>query len=535
MNTRTGALVAAILGSAVVSVDATVVNVALPSITDDLGGGLAGQQWVANSYLLTLAALILISGSLADLFGERRLFVLGVAGFGLTSVLCALAPSIGVLVAARALQGVSGAMLTPASLAIIIAVFPPAERGRAIGTWTAWGGIGILIGPLLGGQIVDSLSWRWVFGINVPLVALTLALASRYVPAGHRTEGPRPHVDVRGAVLCALGLAGPTFALIEQPMLGWGDPRVWGTGIAGLVLFGAFLRHEARAREPMLPLGLFARRNFRWGNIETLAMYGGLSIMTFFLVLFLQQVAGFSALQAGTIMLVPTGVMFVLSRRFGALADRFGPRLFMGFGPIVSACGLLLLVMRVDATVSFAGDLLPGLLLFSIGLSIAVAPLTAAVLADADEAQAGIASAVNNAVARTAALVATAAVGAVLAASFAGAVDDRAAGLTLSPAAQAVLEETKDRTLGVASGAGIPPELTRATSDAAVDTFGLALMIGAALMAAGGVLGLAGIRNPRREVCAEDCAGGQFAGQPVEAGRSPAPAPASPVVEPAPA
>jgi EmrB/QacA subfamily drug resistance transporter len=534
VTTRTGALVAAILGSAVVSVDATVVNVALPSITDDLGGGLAGQQWVANAYLLTLAALILISGSLADLFGERRLFVLGVLGFGVTSVLCALAPSIEVLVAARALQGVSGALLTPASLAIIIAVFPPAERGKAIGTWTAWGGIGILIGPLLGGQIVDSLSWRWVFGINVPLVALTLALAARYVPEGHRAEGPRPHVDVRGAVLCALGLAGPTFALIEQPMLGWGDPRVWGFGIAGLVLFALFLRHEARAREPMLPLGLFARRNFRWGNVETLAMYGGLSVMTFFLVLFLQQVAGFSALQAGTIMLVPTGVMFALSRRFGALADRFGPRLFMGIGPIVSACGLLLL-MRVDASVSFVGDLLPALLVFSLGLSIAVAPLTAAVLADADEAQAGIASAVNNAVARTAALVATAAVGAVLASSFAGKVEEEAAAFSLPPAAQAVVETTKDRTLGVATGAGIPAELTRATSDAAVDTFHLALMIGAVLMAAGGVLGLVGIRNPPRDVCAEDCAGGQFAGQPVEAGRSPAPAPASPVVEPAPA
>jgi MFS family permease len=233
-------------------------------------------------------------------------------------------------------------------------------------------------------------------------------------------------------------------------------------------------------------------------------------------------------------MLVPTGVMFVLSRRFGALADRFGPRLFMGIGPIVSACGLLLL-MRVDASVSFAGDLLPALLVFSVGLSISVAPLTAAVLADADEAQAGIASAVNNAVARTAALVATAAVGAVLASSFAGRVEDKAAAFLLPPAAQAVVEETKDRTLGVAAGAGIPAELTRATSDAAVDTFHLALMIGAVLMAAGGVLGLVGIRNPPRDVCAEDCAGGQFAGQPVEAGRSPAPAPASPVVEPAPA
>ncbi len=532
MTTKSGALVAAILGSAVVSVDATVVNVALPAVTDDLGGGLAGQQWVANAYLLTLAALILISGSLADLFGERRIFVLGVTGFGITSVLCAVAPSIEVLVGARALQGVSGALLTPASLAILIAVFPPAERGKAIGSWTAWGGIGILLGPLLGGQIVDSFSWRWVFAINVPLVALTLALAARYVPEGHRGSGPRPHVDVRGATLCALGLAGPTFALIEQPMLGWGDPLVWGLGSLGIVLFGLFILHEARTHAPMLPLGLFARRNFRWGNVETLAMYGGLSVMTFFLTLFLQQVSGFSALEAGTIMLVPTGVMFLLARRFGALADRFGPRIFMGVGPIVSAVGLLML-LRVDATVSFVGDLLPALLVFSLGLAMTVAPLTAAVLADADEAQAGIASAVNNAVARTAALVATAAVGAVLAASFSSKIDDAASGVPLTPAAQAVVEETKDRTLGVATGAGIPPELSRATSDAAVDTFHLALMIGAALMALGGVLGIVGIRNPPREVCAEDCAGGQFAGQPVEAGRAPARTPAPAVPEPA--
>jgi MFS family permease len=274
VNAKSGALVAAILGSAVVSVDSTVVNVALPAITDDLGGGLAGQQWVANAYLLTLAALILVSGSLADLFGERRLFVLGVLGFGITSVLCAAAPTIEVLIAARALQGVSGALLTPASLAILIAVFPQDERGKAIGTWTAWGGIGILLGPLLGGQIVDSLSWRWVFAINVPLVALTLALAARFVPEGHRRRArARTWTSAARPVRARAGRADVRAHRAAHARLG-GPARV-GPRLARPRPLRALPGHEARAREPMLPLGLFARRNFRWGNVETLAMYGG--------------------------------------------------------------------------------------------------------------------------------------------------------------------------------------------------------------------------------------------------------------------
>jgi EmrB/QacA subfamily drug resistance transporter len=520
MNAKQGALVAAILGSTVVSVDATVVNVALPAIGDDLGGGLAGQQWVANSYLLTLAALILISGSLADLFGERRVFSLGVAAFGVTSVLCAVAPTIEVLVAARALQGVSGALLTPAALAIIVAVFPPDERGKAIGTWTAWSGIGILLGPLLGGQIVDSTSWRVVFAINVPLVLGTLVLAARYVPEGRRTAGgPRPHVDARGAMLCAVGLAGPTFALIQQPKLGWGSPAVLVPLLGGLALFAAFLRHEARAREPMLPLGLFAGSNFRWGNVETLTMYGGLAIFGFFVGLFLQQVAGYSALEAGTIGLVPTGMMFLLSRRFGALADRYGPRLFMGIGPLVVAAGFLAM-LRLDEEVSFVSDLLPALLLFSLGITITVSPLTAAVLADAHESNAGIASAVNNAVARTAGLLATAAVGAALAASYTSGVDAKLEGERLSSQARAVVERAKDRALDVPDPGALPPAdravVVEATQAAAIDAFHLGMVIAAALLAAGGLIGLAKIRNPEREeVRCEDCPGGQLAGAPV--------------------
>lgn len=535
MDVKRGALVAAILGSTVVSVDATVVNVALPAISDGLGGGLAGQQWVANAYLLTLAALILVSGSLADLFGGRRVFSLGVAAFGVTSVLCAVAPTIEVLVAARALQGVSGALLTPAALAIIIAVFPHDERGKAIGTWTAWSGIGILVGPLLGGQIVDSTSWRVVFAINVPLVLGTLALAARYVPEGRRAEpgAPRPHVDVRGAGLCALGLAGPTFALIQQSTYGWGSPGVLVPLLGGLALFAAFLRHEARTREPMLPLGLFDRPNFRWGNVETLSMYGGLAIFGFFVGLFLQQVAGYSALKAGTIGLVPTLTMFLLSRRFGALADRFGPRLFMGIGPLVVAAGFLAM-LRLDEDVSFLTDLMPALLLFSLGISITVAPLTAAVLADADESNAGIASAVNNAVARTSGLLVTAAVGAALAAAYSGRVKNGLEGTRLSGQATALVERAKERALSVPDVSALPAAdrapVVEATQAAAIDAFHLGMIIAAALLAAGGLIGLLKIRNPEpEEVHCADCPGGQLAGAPLAVGeagalREPAPA-----------
>src|ERR671934_1000886 len=361
-------LIACILGTAVVTVDSTVVNVALPAISRDLGGGLAGQQWTSNAYLVTLGSLLLIGGSLGDVFGERRVFVLGVAGFGVTSLLCAIAPSIGILVAARALQGVFGALLTPAALAVIVNTFSQEERGKAVGAWTAWGGIGTLLGPLIGGQLVDAASWRWVFAINLPVVVATIALI-RWVMPEERRRAEAADIDVLGAVLCALGLIGITFALIEQPLRGFGDPAVFLPLALGGVLFAAFLVHEDRTRSPMLPLGLFRRRNFAAGNVETFAMYGGLGLVFFFLVLYLQQVAGYTALKAGTATVPVTLVMFALSTRFGALADRYGPRLFMGGGPLVAAAGLVLLA-RVDADVNYAVDLLPAMLLFAIGLAM---------------------------------------------------------------------------------------------------------------------------------------------------------------------
>lgn len=516
---KTLTLVATIMGTAVVTVDSTVVNVALPAIEQDLGGGLAGQQWTANAYLVTLGSLLLIGGSLGDIYGERRVFSLGVVGFGITSILCAVAPTIEVLVVGRALQGVAGALLMPSALAVIVATFPESERGRAVGLWVAWSGIGTVLGPLIGGQLVDTTSWRYIFAINVPLVILTLVLIARYVPAaGPKAEDAK--VDVLGATLCATGLAGFTFGLIEQPVLGWSDPAVFLPLVIGAGLFLAFLLYEARTSAPMLPLGLFRRRNFAVGNLETLCMYAGLSLLFFFLVLYLQQVAGYSALKAGLTTLPVTIVMLLLSSRFGAIADRVGPRLFMGIGPLVSAVGLALLV-TLGRDVDYLTDLLPPLVIFGLGLAITVAPLTAAVLAGADAHNAGLASGVNNAIARTAGLIGIAAVGAIVAAQFGSGVDDRVAGRPLGPEASAAIEEAKRQPLAPVALAGVPAEeagfVSEAVTDASVSGYRLAMGLSAGLVALGGMLGAIGIENPRRRVAAERCAGGQLAGQPHDA------------------
>ena len=511
-------LLAAIMGSFVAGLDATVVSVALPAIEQELGGGLAGQQWVLNGYLLALGALILIGGSLGDVLGERRVFSIGVAGFGVASLLCALAPSIEVLVAARVLQGIFGALLAPSALAVIVTAFPPDERGAAIGSWTAWAGIATVIGPFAGGWLIDAASWRWIFAINVPFVLATLAIVAVAIPppvAG----GARRRIDWTGAALCAVGLAGPVYGLIRQPDAGWASAPVLGPILGGIAVLAVFLWHERRSADPMLPLGLFARRNFAVGNLQTLAMYGGLSITFFFLVLFLQQVAGYDALQAGLATLPTTVVMFVLSKRFGALSDRIGPRLLMGAGPLVAAAGLAWF-LRMPATVDYAVDVLPGLLVFSLGLAMTVAPLTMTVLADADEHNAGIASGINNAVARVAGLLAVAALGAVVAATFTGSLDGALRDRSLSPAAQRSVAEAHDRALARADTAGLASGEARAVAsaveDASVEAFRTGIGIATGLVALGGLLGLAGIVNPRRTVSAAGCAGGQLVGAPEE-------------------
>lgn len=513
-------LAACILGSSIALLDSTVVNVALPTIQRDLGGGLAAQQWVVNAYLLTLGSLILVGGSLGDLYGERKIFALGVGGFGAASLLCALAPTVGALIAARALQGVAGAMLTPSALAVIVATFRESERGPAIGSWTAWGGIATVLGPLAGGELLQVSSWRVIFLINLPLVAVCVALILTVIPrAGPRRESGR-RIDLLGALLCALGLGGPVFALIEQPRLGWGSPAVAVPLLAGLALLACFLVHESRARDPMLPLTLFRRRNFSAGNIETFAMYAGLAILFFFLTIFLQQIGGYTPLQSGLATLPATLVMFAFSKRFGALADRFGPRLFMGAGPLVAATGLLLF-QRIGIHVDYLTDVFPGILVFSLGLAMTVAPLTAAVLAGVDTGQAGIASAVNNAVARVAGLLGTAAVGAAVAASFVSGLEGGLAGRPLGPPAKATVAEAKKLPLGRPDTSGLPEAqahaIAAAANEASLDAFHLGVGIAALLVAAGGIAGALGVRNPKRAVLAEECEGGALVGAALDA------------------
>jgi EmrB/QacA subfamily drug resistance transporter len=512
-------LLAAILGSSIAILDGSVVSVALPSIQRSLGGGLAGQQWVSNAYLLTLGSLILLGGSLGDIFGERRVFALGVAGFGIASLLCAIAPSIELLVAFRALQGVAGAMLTPSSLALIVSAFPEKERGPAIGTWTAWGTIAGALGPLVAGGLLSVGSWRWIFVINLPLAIACVWLIFRVVPSIKRA-GERRKVDVVGAVLCVVGLGGPVFALIEQPRLGWSSLAVSGSLIGGVLVFTGFLFYESRARDPMLRLDLFKRRNFAVGNIETLALYGGLSVLFFFLVLYLQQVARYTPLQSGLALLPESLVMFALSSRFGALADRFGPRLFMGGGPVIAGAGLLLL-MTMGVRVQYVTEVLPGVLLFSLGLSITVAPLTAAILAGVEESEAGIASGVNNAIARVAGLLGTIAVGALVAAQFSASLDHRLTGRPLSASAQAAVTQAKRLTLGRPSVSGLQPReastIIVASNQSSLAAFRLGIGAAGALVVIGGLIGAAGIRNPRRVVRAKQCGGGQLTGAPLDA------------------
>jgi EmrB/QacA subfamily drug resistance transporter len=403
-------LVISILASLVAFLDSSVVNVALPAINRELGGGLATQQWVASSYLVTLGALILVAGSLSDLFGRKRVLRWGVLGFGITSLLCALAPTAESLIVARALQGVAGALLVPSSLALIISSFSGKAQGQAIGTWTAWTGISFIIGPLLGGFLVDALSWRWIFVINVAPVLLTVYLLSRLQLGEHQSNA---RIDIGGAVLCTLGLLGAVFALIEQPTLGWSHPVILGSLCGGIGALVAFILYEQYTKSPMLPLSLFTIRNFTVGNLATTAIYAGLSVATFLITIFVQQVGHYSAVAAGLTILPVTLIMFVLSPKFGALAGNYGPRLFMAVGPIVSALGFLLM-LSVDAKVDYWTQLFPGIMLFGTGLSVTVAPLTAAVLGDIDSRHAGIGSAVNNAIARIAGLVAIASIGVVI-------------------------------------------------------------------------------------------------------------------------
>ncbi|MEJ7741831.1 MAG: MFS transporter [Nocardioidaceae bacterium] len=398
-------LLAAVLGSGLAMLDGTVVNVALKTIGRDLDASLAQLQWISNGYLLSLASLILVGGSLGDHFGRRRVFVIGVAWFAVASLACGIAQTPTQLILARVLQGVGAALLTPGSLAMIQGSFHPVDRPRAIGAWAGLGGVAAAIGPFLGGWLVEYASWRYVFLINLPLAVATVVIARAHVPETRDAQSA-PGLDLAGAMLGALGLAGVTFALIEAGSMS--PPYVVVSALVGLASFAGFLLVESRSHHPMMPLSLFSSRQFSAANAMTLLVYAALGAVLFFLVLQLQTVAGYGPLQAGAATVPITAVMLLLAARGGQLAARIGPRLPMAVGPLACAAGIGLL-MGVGRDVTYWVDVLPGLTVFGFGLVLLVAPLTSTVLAAAPDRSAGIASGVNNAVARAGSLLAVAA------------------------------------------------------------------------------------------------------------------------------
>lgn len=400
----------AVLASFVAFLDGTVVNVALPAIVEELGGGIATQQWTVDAYLITLGALILVAGSLSDAFGRIRILRIGLVLFGVASVAIAAAPDPTFLVVARGVQGVAGALLVPSSLALITAVFDGKARGRAIGTWTGLTSVAMIVGPFLGGVFVDFLSWRLVFLINVIPIGVTLVLLAVLGHRDERKEGLR--IDYLGAVLCTLGLGGPVFALIEQPNLGWGHPGIWLPMVLGLLAFAGFLVRQRFAPNPILPLRMFASRNFLAGNLATWFIYGALGLTSIVVGVYLQEGAGLPATLAGLAALPSTILMILFSSRVGALSARFGARLFMTAGPIVAGLGTLLyLLVRPAPDFDYWWQVLPAVLVFGLGLTLTVSPLTSAILGAIEPARAGTASAVNNAVARVAGLVLVAMLG----------------------------------------------------------------------------------------------------------------------------
>jgi len=399
-------LLATILGSSMAAIDATVVGIALPAIGREFNTNLAALQWVITAYTLTLAGLLLVAGALGDRYGRKRIFLIGVVWFTVASALCGIAPNAPFLIAARAIQGIGAALLTPGSLAIIQASFQPSDRSKAIGAWSGFGGVGSAIGPFLGGWLIQAYSWRLIFAINVPVAVLVLAVAWRHVPET-RDPSATGRVDITGGVLVTLGLVGLTFGLVEGPSLGWTKPGPLAALIAGVVLLGAFTAWERRAREPILQLSMFASRQFSAANIVTFVVYAALGGMLFLLPIQLQEVSGYTALEAGISLLPVTVIMLALSARSGALAARIGPRLQMTVGPLVIAAGLALFA-RIGPSGDYLTEVLPAVLVWGFGLAINVAPLTATVLAAVPAEHAGAASAVNNDVARAAGLIAVA-------------------------------------------------------------------------------------------------------------------------------
>ncbi len=448
-------ITATVLGSGLAALDGTVVGIALPTIGREFSVGLGSLQWVVNGYTLTLAGLLLLGGSLGDRYGRRRIFIIGIAWFAVASLLCGLALNAPMLIAARLLQGVGGALLTPASLAILQASFAPGDRSKAIGAWSGLAGVAVAIGPFLGGYLIGSASWRLIFLINLPLAVAVLFITARHVPES-RDPGASQHLDLTGAVLAAVGLAGLTYGLTYGPDGGWTSPAVLVSLVGGIGCLLAFVFVELRSPGPLLPMSMFRSAQFSATNLVTFTVYGALSAMLFLLPLQLQQVSGYSPIEAGTALLPVTILMLLFSSGSGALAARIGPRLQMSVGPVVVALGMVLFV-RVDQSGGYLSQVLPAVLIVGAGLAITVAPLTSTALSAAPMEHAGIASAVNNDVARAAGLLAVA---------------------VLPPLA------------GLTAGSYLDPV-------AFAHGFRIAIVISAVVCALGGLLAAALIRNPK--------------------------------------
>jgi EmrB/QacA subfamily drug resistance transporter len=474
-------LAATILASSMAFIDGTAVNVALPALQRELGATVTEVQWVVEAYALFLSALLLVGGALGDHFGRRRVFLFGVGSFALASIGCGLAPGIGALIAARAVQGVAAALLVPGSLALLSASFEPERRGRAIGTWSGFGAISASVGPLVGGWLIDHASWRWVFAINLPIALAVIVIALRFVPESRDPEAGA--LDPAGALLATLGLGGLTFGLIESSRLGWTALPVLAALVGGTAALAGFLAVEARARAPMMPLNLFRARAFAGANLLTLWLYAALGGTLFFLPFDLIQVRGYTATQAGAALLPFVLSMFLLSRWSGGLIDRYGARLPLIVGPLIAAAGFALFALP-GLGGSYWVTVFPAILVLGLGMAIAVAPLTTTVMGAVEARHAGLASGINNAVARSAGLIAVAVFGLVMLGLFSRGLDARLEPLGLPPAVRATLSAERNRLAALAIPASLP-EAQRAQVRAAVDRSFLTGFRGVMLTATG--------------------------------------------------
>ena len=491
-------LISAILASGSVFLSTSVLNVALPAIDRDLQAGFSGLQWIVDGFLLTLASLLILGGALGDMFGKRRVMLAGLTGFAATSLLCGLAPSTPWLIAGRVLQGIAGALLVPGALALIRSVFKQdEERGNAIGTWSGWSGISTVIGPLLGGWLITALSWRWAFFINIPLLLATAYFMWRYVPETHEAQ-ETARLDIPGALAITVGLAGLAYGLIEGPVIGWSAPSILAALAVGAISLAVFPWIESKSDHPMVPLQLFSSRNFSGANLTTFGVYAALQGTTFLLVIYIQNIMGYSPLQSG-LMLAPISlILLVLSPWMGRMAGRHGPRLFMTVGPLVVAAGLgLLTLLQPESSIWL--ELIPMVAVFGIGMGITVAPLTNTVMSAVSEERSGIAAAFNNMVSRVAGLIAIALLGVVITGSFSQNIQNRIDNISLSNQMESQLVQISENPTAGSNLGDLSTAAANAYQQSFTFAFRRAMAFTAGMAALGGVIAFVLVRKDEKQ------------------------------------